>query len=315
MARAKNNRTLMLTEAEIPALRQHLLSADDVRQGASWQDHVVNADLIDVLPWLPDASADLIIIDPPYNLTKTYGGKAFRARGEQAYEAYLRTWLHDVCCKLRPHGSLYLCGDWHNTASLQRVLSEELTIINRITWQREKGRGAQHNWKNGMEDIWFAVKDPDHYYFDVSAVMVKRRVMAPYRQDGQPKDWQETDGGKFRLTCPSNFWDDISVPFWSMPENTDHPTQKPEKLLAKLILASSRPGDMVFDPFAGSGTTCVVARKLGRSFCGVEQVEEYCLWAQKRLEMAETDPSIQGYADGVFWERNARSLADKKKLR
>ena len=68
----------------------------------------------------------------------------------------------------------------------------------------------------------------------------KRRVLAPYRQNGKPKDWEESDRGNFRLTCPSNFWDDISIPFWSMPENTDHPTQKPEKLYAKLILASSR---------------------------------------------------------------------------
>ena len=69
----------------------------------------------------------------------------------------------------------------------------------------------------------------------------------------------ETDDGNYRNTCPSNFWDDITVPFWSMPENTAHPTQKPEKLLAKLILASSREGDTVFDPFLGSGTTAVTA--------------------------------------------------------
>ena len=114
--------------------------------------------------------------------------------------------------------------------------------------------------------------------------------------------------GKFRNTFPSNFWDDISVPYWSMPENTAHPTQKPEKLLAKLILASSNPDDMVYDPFMGSGSTAVTAKKLGRHFCGSEMNEQYCVWAQKRLEMAETDKSIQGYADGVFWERNTNGL-------
>ena len=156
-----------------------------------------------------------------------------------------------------------------------------------------------------MEDIWFAVKNPDDYYFDVEAVKMKRKVLAPYKADGKPKDWDEETEGNFRLTYPSNFWDDISVPFWSMPENTDHPTQKPEKLYAKLILASSRPGDIVFDPFLGSGTASVVAKKLGRRFCGIEQNEEYCLWAEKRLALAETDKSIQGYSDGVFWERNS----------
>lgn len=95
-----------------------------------------------------------------------------------------------------------------------------------------------------------------------------------------------------------------------MPENTDHPTQKPEKLIAKLILASSLPGDLVFDPFLGSGTTAVVATKLGRPFCGIELNKEYCCWTLKRLQAAESDATIQGYSDGVFWERN--SLSDQK---
>ena len=107
------------------------------------------------------------------------------------------------------------------------------------------------------------------------------------------------------LTHPSNVWTDITVPFWSMPENTDHPTQKPEKLIAKLILASSRAGDFVFDPFVGSGTTAVVARKLQRHFCGVDDNEEYLCWALKRLLRANQETDIQGYADGVFWERNS----------
>ncbi len=95
-----------------------------------------------------------------------------------------------------------------------------------------------------------------------------------------------------------------------MPENTDHPTQKPEKLIAKLILASSHEGDLVFDPFCGSGTTSVVAKKLGRTFCGIEKEIEYCRLTVKRLLNAEEDATIQGYHDGVFWERN--SLSDQK---
>lgn len=139
---------------------------------------------------------------------------------------------------------------------------------------------------------------------------MKRKVIAPYRVDGNPKDWEATEAGNFRITYPSNFWDDISIPFWSMPENTDHPTQKPEKLYAKLVLASSKPGDRVFDPFLGSGTAAVVARKLGRKYCGVEVNREYCRWAVKRLRNALEDSTIQGYADSVFWERN--SLNDQK---
>ncbi len=318
--KAPRNRTLVLNDDEIPLLKKELLTIDKIARIAQTEgflpdsilDKTIKADLLEVLPLLPDAFADLIIIDPPYNLTKNFSGKVFNSRSEKAYDEYLATWFPLVCKKLKPNGSLYICGDWKCTSSLQRAVEKELTILNRITWQREKGRGASANWKNSMEDIWFGVKNPHDYYFDVAAVKQKRRVIAPYKENGKPKDWEEGSEGNFRLTYPSNFWDDISVPFWSMPENTDHPTQKPEKLYAKLILASSKPGDIVFDPFLGSGTASVVAKKLGRHFLGVELSEEYCLFAQKRLLRAEKDKSIQGYKDGVFWERN--SLAEQKKL-
>ena len=161
------------------------------------------------------------------------------------------------------------------------------------------------NWKNNSEDIWYCTNS-DKYFFDVDAVKLKRRVLAPYKIDGMPKDWQREEDGNFRLTCPSNIWTDVTVPFWSMPENTDHPTQKPEKLIAKLILASSRREELVFDPFVGSGSTVVVAEKLMRRWCGVDINTEYLCWALNRLELARRDSSIQGYEQGIFWERNSR---------
>ncbi len=92
-----------------------------------------------------------------------------------------------------------------------------------------------------------------------------------------------------------------------MAENTAHPTQKSEKLLAKIMLASSPEGDIVFDPFLGSGTTSVVAKKLNRHYIGIEVEAQYCVWAEQRLELAECNPEIQGYVNGVFWERNSLS--------
>ncbi len=304
--RAGRNRTLSVSDAEAKQLTPLLLTSADMEQGRFELDRVICADLLAVIDRVPDGFADLIIIDPPYNLTKDFHGVRFGARDNRSYIDYLESWFYKVCEKLKPDGSLYLCGDWKSTAALQTVLERSpLTVLNRITWQREKGRGAKNNWKNGMEDIWFAVKNARDYHFDIDAVKVRRRVRAPYRVDGQPKDWEATEEGNFRITCPSNFWDDISIPFWSMPENTDHPTQKPEKLYAKLILASSQEGDVVFDPFMGSGTAAVVAKKLNRRFCGIEVNGEYCLWAAKRLALAEDDNSIQGYRDGIFWERNS----------
>ncbi|MBF1546087.1 MAG: site-specific DNA-methyltransferase [Prevotella salivae] len=313
-ARANRNRTLTIAENEITTLEKAIINADDLKKSFA-DNSVINADLFDCLDAIPNDYFHLIIIDPPYNLAKDFHGNKFSKLNTTSYEAYLRSWFGKVCDKLAPNGTLYMCGDWQCSLSMQKVISERLTILNRITWQREKGRGAKANWKNAMEDIWFAVKNPKDYYFDVEAVKMKRKVIAPYKVDGKPKDWEQTGSGNFRITYPSNFWDDISIPFWSMPENTDHPTQKPEKLYAKLILASTKPGDKVFDPFLGSGTSAVVAYKLNRNYVGIELNHDYCLWAAKRLMNATKNKVIQGYSDNVFWERNALNSREVKKKR
>jgi len=311
--RAGRNRTMTLSDTEKEELRKDLsfLSEKSAVDGAV--DKTFNQDLFEALEYLPKHFVDLLIIDPPYNLSKNFAGNKFKKTDDVAYIEYVRSWLPKVMELLKPNGSVYICCDWKCTSAIYQVLSECAVVVNRITWQREKGRGAKTNWKNAMEDIWFGVADENNYYFDVEAVKQKRRVVAPYKEDGKPKDWEETDEGKFRLTYPSNFWDDISIPYWSMPENTDHPTQKPEKLIAKLILASCPVDGIVFDPFLGSGTTSVVAKKLGRHYCGVEISEEYALLAAKRLRKAESDRNIQGYNDGVFWERNTLNLQKKRK--
>ncbi len=312
--RAPRNRTLTMTREEKERFQRRVLGIGAVTDSQyGFLNRTVCADLFDVLPGLPSQCCDLVFADPPYNLTKNFNGVAFKKGTTEQYATWLRCWVPEMKRLLKPTGSIYLCGDWRSSAALQTVLEESFLLRNRITWEREKGRGAKNNWKNNLEDIWFATVSDD-YVFHVDRVMLKRKVIAPYRNDvGRPKDWDETDSGRFRMTCPSNLWTDISVPFWSMPENTDHPTQKPEKLLAKLILASTDPGAVVFDPFLGSGTTSVVARKLGRNYLGVEIDEEYCCLAEKRLERAETDRDIQGYSNGVFWERNTLSDQKEKK--
>lgn len=302
--RARRNRTLEVLPAEVSALRQDL---QQLRADAS-PDRIANRlfcqDLHQALPYLPKASVDLLFLDPPYNLRKDFNGQVFRNRKTADYIAYLESWLPRFLPLLKPNATVYICGDWRSSSAIQQVAEQYFHIQNRITWEREKGRGAKTNWKNCTEDIWFCTVGKS-YTFNVNDVKLKRRVLAPYRKNGQPKDWQPTEKGNFRLTHPSNVWTDITVPFWSMPENTDHPTQKPEKLLAKLLLASTDPDALVLDPFAGSGTTGVVAKKLNRRYCLIEREELYCLWAAKRLRRATTDTSIQGYEEGVFWERNA----------
>lgn len=312
--RAPRNRTLTLSTSEAAALSRQLLRAPLPASIAALTDRIVCGDFIELLPQLPLAFVDLLILDPPYNLTKRFGAESFRERSLAEYEEWFEGWFVRVLPLLKPTASLYVCGDWKSSSAVHRVLDRHVIVRNRITWEREKGRGAKTNWKNASEDIWFATVSND-YFFNVEAVKLKRRVMAPYRENGQPKDWEDGPEGQFRLTHPSNLWTDLTVPFWSMPENTDHPTQKPEKLLAKLLLASSREGEFVFDPFLGSGTTAAVAAKLGRRFLGIEIDETFACLAAKRVELAKDDPSIQGYAKGVFWERNTLSLQPKETVR
>jgi len=304
--RSPKNRTITLTEEERAALTPCLATVHEPIGVGQILDRVIQQDLFEALPHLPSGFVDLLIADPPYNLAKSFNGRTFRQQAPEAYAEWLESWLLPLRRLLKPDASIYLCGDWLTSASIFPVLARHFIVRNRITWEREKGRGALGNWKNCSEDIWFATVGKE-YRFDANAVKLKRRVVAPYRVSGEPKGWAEEGGGGFRLTGASNLWSDITVPFWSMPENTDHPTQKPEKLVAKLVLASSRPGDVVFDPFLGSGTTVAVCKKLGRRFVGVEIDREYGLLALKRLAMAGNDSAIQGYSGGVFWERNTLS--------
>ena len=308
--KAARNRTIDLSVEDGREYLARCLEVQSAADLSAIRDKTICGDTFAVLPNLPHNSFDLLIADPPYNLSKDYHGSKFLQMKEDQYLEFTEKWLKLVLPLLKETASIYVCCDWQTSPLITEILKKHAIIRNRITWQREKGRGAQANWKNGMEDILFATMGRE-YFFDIEAVKIRRQVIAPYKVNGKPKDWEETAAGNFRNTCPSNFWDDISVPYWSMPENTAHPTQKPEKLLAKLILASSRPDDLILDPFSGSGSTLVTAKKLHRHYVGIEQNSRYCVWTEKRLEMAETDRSIQGYADGVFWERNTAGLQKK----
>ncbi|GHU45052.1 hypothetical protein FACS1894111_13140 [Clostridia bacterium] len=311
--RAERNRTISLADDEMGFYFSRCVCDATLSDLSCVTDTVICGDALNVIRQLPAASVDLLLVDPPYNLNKTFGATKFKQMSADEYTAFTEEWITSVKRVLKTTASIYVCCDWRTSLIIGPVLMNHFNVQNRITWQREKGRGATHNWKNAMEDIWFATVLPKTFTFNVDDVKMRRKVIAPYKVDGKPKDWVESDCGNFRDTFPSNFWDDISIPYWSMPENTDHPTQKPEKLIAKLILASSNPGDLVLDPFLGSGTTAVVAKKLNRHYIGIECEREYCAIAEKRLEIADTDLEIQGYTDGVFWERNTLALQQKLK--
>ncbi|MBP9827863.1 site-specific DNA-methyltransferase [Patescibacteria group bacterium] len=305
--RAKNNRTTFVRSEEVLELKKKIVSGDQLTSDI--YNKTIWGRLEDVTVKIPEGVVDLLFIDPPYNLNKDFGNNKFRELSGDDYQVVFEKWLLSIMHTLKKNASVYVCCDWKSSPMIFNVLDKHLKVRNRITWEREKGRGALSNWKNCSEDIWFATVSDD-YKFNVEAVKLKKKVIAPYKENGLAKDWAEESDGKFRLTHPSNLWTDITIPFWSMPENTDHPTQKPEKLVAKILLASTHKDDVVLDPFLGSGTTSVVAKKLGRKYIGIEMNEEYCCLAEKRIAMVDKNPTIQGYLDGVFWERN--SLIEQK---
>lgn len=310
MIRAPRNRTITLSDKERERFGKRLLQIGSPTAVEQILNKVINQDIFEVMNFLPSKFVDLLFIDPPYNLTKAFNTRSFKQVSVKEYMDWMDSWLQKMICLLKPTASIYICGDWRSSSAIHLLCEKYFIVRNRITFEREKGRGAKKDWKNNSEDIWFCTVS-NKFTFNTDAVKLKRRVIAPYRENGRPKDWEEEEDGKYRLTYPSNIWTDVTIPFWSMPENTPHPTQKPEKLLAKIILASSNEGNIVFDPFAGVGTTGVVAKKLKRNFVMVEIDNEYCLYAEKRLEMSVEDPTIQGYSEGVFWERN--TLKDIKK--
>lgn len=301
---APRNRTLTCAPEELLALSKSILRVEAAMSHQDIDCQLIGGDFFKTATHLPAQFIDLLILDPPYNLTKNYNGNYFRKLDKTGYTSWFEKVIDLIIPMMKPTATLYVCSDWKTSSLVLPVLEKRFLVQNRITWEREKGRGARRNWKNNIEDIWFCTNS-ENYYFDVEAVKLKRKVLAPYRVNGDPKDWKHESDGNFRLTHPSNIWTDLTVPFWSMPENTPHPAQKPEKLFAKLILASSKKNDFVFDPFLGSGTSAVVAEKLCRRWCGIDTNMEYLCWARKRISAAQKDSAIQGYRDGVFWERNS----------
>ena len=124
-------------------------------------DRTICQDVFEILDWLPADFVDLIFADPPYNLNKSFNGRAFSEMSTDQYEKYLEYWIPQLVRILKPASSIYICGDWRSSGAIHRVGAKYFNVVNRITWEREKGRGAKKNWKNCAEEVWFLTKDKD----------------------------------------------------------------------------------------------------------------------------------------------------------
>lgn len=163
--RAERNRTISLTETETDLYLSKCVRLTQESALSDITDTIVHGDALNVIDYLPVACVDLLIVDPPYNLNKTFNNTTFKQMSDVEYAAFTENWILKVKRVLKDTASLYVCCDWRTSLIIGSVLQRHFTVQNRITWQREKGRGAKRNWKNSMEDIWFATMSPKSFTY------------------------------------------------------------------------------------------------------------------------------------------------------
>jgi modification methylase len=243
-------------------------------------NRIIRDDCVRAMSRLPDASIDMIFADPPYNLQ--LGGELFRPEGSRVdavdddwdkfatfadYDAFTRAWLKEARRILKPDGTLWVIGSYHNIFRVGAALQDEgYWILNDIVWRKSNPmpnfRGTR--FTNAHETlIWASRSEESRYTFNY-------RAMKALNDDLQMRsDWV--------------------IPICSGGERVKdggakaHPTQKPEALLYRVLLACTNPGDIVLDPFFGTGTTGAVARRLGRKWIGIEREKRYVEVAEARI--------------------------------
>ena len=154
MTKAPQNRTITLSDKEREIYRHKLLRIDSPVSLGQILNRVINQNIFEVVDFLPSRFIDLLFIDPPYNLAKTFNTRSFKQMSVKQYMEWVESWLQKMIRLLKPTASIYICGDWRSSSAIHLLCEKYFTVRNRITFEREKGRGAKRNWKNNSEDIW-----------------------------------------------------------------------------------------------------------------------------------------------------------------
>ena len=252
-----------------------------------------------------EGSVDLIFADPPYNIGKSFGAFKDKWRSDQDYANWCQDWLAKCLSKLKSSGSMYVMTSTQAMPYLDLWLRERCTVLSRIIWHYDSsGVQAKAFFGSMYEPILFCVKDPKKYTFNAEAIEVEARTGAVRKLI----DYRKATPAPYKTKkVPGNVWYFPRVRY-RMDEYEEHPSQKPESLLERIILASSNPGDLVLDPFAGTFTTCAVAQRLGRRSVGIEQEKEYVKIGLRRLGLAEEfeGEKLRGI-DKTFVRRNSKS--------
>ncbi|CCD29233.1 Methyltransferasee [Candidatus Glomeribacter gigasporarum BEG34] len=270
---------------------------------------IFHGDCLEVLPSLPDNSIDLVFADPPYNIGKKFGRFKDSWPSEKDYTEWCFQWLEICIQKLKSSGSLYVMASTQAMPYLDLWLRNRLTILSRIVWHYDSsGVQARTYFGSLYEPILFCVKNPKSYTFNATEIEVETRTGAvrkliDYRKE-VPTPYKSTK-------TPGNIWYIPRVRY-RMPEYEQHPSQKPEALLKRIIKASTNVGDCILDPFGGVFTTCAVAQQLSRRSIGIELQLDYIKIGLRRLGIASHFQGEKLRAmDKIFVRRNDKNIADR----
>lgn len=275
------------------------------------QHKIIFGDAMIALKSLPDNSVDLIFADPPYNIGKNFNGHIEKWKTEESYLQWCYQWL-DLCIKkLKPNGSFYVMTATQFMPFFDIYLRKKLTILSRIVWSYDSsGVQAKKHYGSMYEPILFCVKDKNNYTFNANDILVEaktgsKRKLIDYRK-AVPTVYNSEK-------VPGNVWEIPRVRY-RMNEYENHPTQKPITLLERIIKASSNEGDLVLDPFAGTFTTCYVAKILNRFSIGIEIQDEYVKIGLRRLNLAQEfkgeklEKEIRTFEKKIIENQNALTL-------
>ena len=237
---------------------------------------------------IPDNSVDLIFVDPPYNIGKNFAGFQDRWSSDAEYVKWCCRWLDECIKKLKSTGSLYVMTSTQAMPYLDIYLRDKMYVLSRIIWSYDSsGVQAKKYYGSLYEPLLFCVNDKNHYTFNASDILVEAKTGAKRKLIDYRKAVPTVYNTK---KVPGNVWYLPRVRY-RMPEYEEHPSQKPEALLERIIEASSNLGDLILDPFSGTFTTSVVAKKLGRQSVGIELQKDYVKIGIRRLKI---DNSFEG---------------------
>lgn len=247
---------------------------------------IYNMDCIEFLKTIQSGTVDTVFADPPYNIGKADWDNF---KNQDEYLSWSIEWIAEAARVLKETGTLYICGFTEILADVKKPAMQYFEKCKWLIWYYENKANLGHDWGRSHESILCLRKSKD-YIFNIDDIRIPynaHTLKYPTREQGKTSQFGSAE--KIYSWSPNPLGakpkDVISVPTTcnGMNEKTKHPTQKPEALLRRVLLASSNEGDLIVDPFSGSGTTAVVSHQLKRRFCVNDMNAEYNKWANERI--------------------------------